>query len=437
MKQNLMKWAVLALCAFVYTSCGDDDDKNKKECTKENQAEKCGNGKVCNDQGKCVDDPSIIRCTQANAAEKCGADKICSADGICVAKPDCTDNDGCEGDLVCSAEGKCVEAAKCTDDDGCEGDLVCSADGQCIEAVECETSDQCEGDLICSDNKCIAEGACSKNDDCNIGQICNDENKCENKVLVCGNGIREGAEECDRADFSEMAKVCGAGMVEKDNAVWICTSECKIDKSQACIADPSKPGIGIISEFALQVEYGVGVEAFYAEIANVGEGDLDLSKCAVRATGDNDPNSGNHASVALEGILEPGSVFVVCAVEDDDVVTLDGVTCDKIIADTEEGSLLPNSGFKDNQLFVLVCNDAAVDYVYYAAGILNWFGPSFVRSCMSATPNASVMPNDTTHMFTEQATNTLGSYACSNAECMKNDDCDDGAECLFGVCVVD
>jgi len=429
MKKNLMKWSVLALCAFVYTSCGDDD-KDKAECTKATEAKDCKEGYICSDAGKCI--AKKVECTQENAAEKCGADKICSADGKCVDKPECTQENAaekCGADKICSEAGKCVDKPECTQENAaekCGADKICSEAGKCVDKPECtqeNAAEKCAEGQICSEaGKCIDDGgeeACSKNEECEKGSICT-EGACVVTDNVCGNGIREGAEECDRNDFSDLAKVCGAGQVEKTDAVWSCTSECKVDKSQACIADPSKPGIGIISEIGYQFD-GDEIEAFYAEIANIGQGNLDLSKCEVRSVWSDSPNDPFANKAQLEGILEPGKVRVVCALENADVVTL--VDCIEIV--DSDKTFLPNEGpdGEKNNLFVFACEEedkdgekvsVAVDYVYYADYQFGsaWTSDHWGRTCDSLEPNAGVMKTQTLDMFAELEEANLGTFAC-------------------------
>ena len=228
---------------------------------------------VCDDLNPCTNDlcdpkvgcehvPNSAPCSDGNA---CTTDDICSG-GVCVAtvSVDCDDDNPCTHD-TCSVADGCVNTPQdggCSDDDACTLGDFCE-EGECqsgAEALACDdengcTDDSCDGDSGCvytaNDAACDDSNACTENDTCGDGsckpgsaKVCPSDNDacttdscdptqgCIYTAITpcCGNGSKEGAEECDDGNNAN-----GDG----------CSSQCK---SEASCTDVGNDKLIYVSE---------------------------------------------------------------------------------------------------------------------------------------------------------------------------------------------
>jgi cysteine-rich repeat protein len=164
----------------------------------------------------------------------CNGAETCSSSGTCVAGTDVADKTPCTragatGNHYCNA-GNCapsrcgdgvVDAAaqeQCDDanainGDGCEEDckFTCATNPNCDNANPCDGAETCDQ----AQHKCAAGANLADGTGCGTGRVCR-QGSCV--TAGCGNGVREGAEECDDGNTRE-ADGC-------DND---CTFSCKAD----------------------------------------------------------------------------------------------------------------------------------------------------------------------------------------------------------------
>ncbi len=187
--------------------CTDDACDSVEGCVNTNNSKPCIDGDVCTTGDHCEGGECV-----GGEALDCDDDNPCTDDSCdpleaCVNTPNsaacsdanqCTTGDHCDGGL-CVTTGLllCDDGNVCTNDN-CDPDLGCiySANSQpCSDGNACTVDDQC-GDgacqsgeaLVCPDdgNTCTSEG-------------CDPQSGCKTETVpdCCGNGIKEGAEQCD------------------------------------------------------------------------------------------------------------------------------------------------------------------------------------------------------------------------------------------------
>lgn len=198
-------------------------------------------GKVCNDQGRCVLTDSNVSCSCTNTSQyggkKCQTECGCSINGVCSVDGKCSCTPGYMGELCqlyCPGGGNCNNHGNCTLINGganvkceCEDDHkgksckhvcprseinreVCHGRGVCKETVDNSTAE-----CVCNSN--WNGTACSKT--CRQGKGCNEEyGKCNWQTEKC---------------------ICGEGMVAPHLGCIPCEKECI---QGTCIWDTSKNG---------------------------------------------------------------------------------------------------------------------------------------------------------------------------------------------------
>ncbi len=234
-------------CQFVPNNL-DCDDSN--ECTVGDQCAKgwClpGPALTCNDDNLCTTDlcqpgegctftTNSVPCDDANpctTADTCGG-------GTCQGGPalDCDDNNPCTDDS-CDALSGCVHTHNTA---GCQDGNACSTGDTCVEGacvpglgvLECSDGNPCTDDGCNPAVGCIFVNnsvACSDGDACTDGDACDkgacapgppkvcpdDGNTCTTHACdsqagcvttplpdCCGNGVKEGGEECDDGNQSD------------------------------------------------------------------------------------------------------------------------------------------------------------------------------------------------------------------------------------------
>ncbi len=287
-------------------------------CDEEENCGTCGNGYVCNNNGKCVEESTCVPTTCEELERVCGeASDGCGKALTCGI---CNDNNLCTEDS-CSQNGKCVySSTSCDDNNECTTDVCdpstgcshasltgisckednnpCTTDicnnGLCTHIPIsdcCTTNSQCGSGAFCpqdrcnlSDNKCYSNyPSCTNNDGCcplgcNLGNDndcttctgnsqCNDNNVCTTDTCVsgtctftpitqcinndgccptgcnavndnncnpkCGNGVREGSEQCDGLQLGSATCVSLLGSGYTSGSLT-CTSGCIYNVSNCC-----------------------------------------------------------------------------------------------------------------------------------------------------------------------------------------------------------
>ncbi len=226
-------------CIYTFNSAPCNDDN---ACTlKDNcQLGECvGSGQLtCSDANLCTDDscnaltgceflPNAVGCDDGN---ECTAVDQCQG-GSCIGSgaPDCDDGNPCTTDLCDAAKGcvninnsdPCDNGNACTENDVCSGGACQDGDAVTCDDGNICTDNTCDPDLGCQYPlnlaPCDDGNICTENDRCANGQCqagpaisCEDNDKCTQNtcepdsgcvypaiVPCCGNGVKEGGEECD------------------------------------------------------------------------------------------------------------------------------------------------------------------------------------------------------------------------------------------------
>ena len=212
--------------------CTTDICTPEAGCTTINNVLPCDDGNPCTIQdacqaGACQGGPAL-NCDDSNPC----TDDSCDVDSGCI---HVNNSAGCEDGNACTTGDTCVAGAcvpglgvlECADenpctDDGCNPDVGCifvnNSDG-CTDGNACT-----DGDL-CDKGACVPGPALDCPDDGNTctTHACEPESGCVTTPVAecCGNGIKEGGEECDDGN-----------QVNGDD----CSSNCQ-DAAGSCFAD--------------------------------------------------------------------------------------------------------------------------------------------------------------------------------------------------------
>ena len=154
---------------------------------------------LCNDNNLCTDDScdANLGCQFAPNALPCDDGNACTA------------NDACTGG-VCGGPDQvdCNDENLCTDDS-------CDPESGCVNAnntVPCDDQNKCTVTDGCTGGTCLGSGAlaCDDDDACTTDS-CDPQQGCVNAAITpcCGNGVKDGAEECDGDDDTACPGKCG------------------------------------------------------------------------------------------------------------------------------------------------------------------------------------------------------------------------------------
>ena len=283
--------------------CTDDSCHPQNGCENINNTVACNDSNVCTtgDQcagGACVGGPAP-NCDNGNVCtnDSCDPDLGCvhlSNNAGCNDGNECTTGDQCSaGSCVGGAPPNCDDGNICTDDScnvltGCQN---ANNLGPCSDGNACTANDTCAGGvcapgvaLFCQDNNvctddscnpatgcvfannsagCNDNSQCTNDDKCSGGQCggtpvqCNDGKACTNDTCnpgtgcvyspispCCGNGVKEGSEQCDDGNnnngdgCSSACKneggACVPPSVEEGNHCWVHALSCGESHSAAC-----------------------------------------------------------------------------------------------------------------------------------------------------------------------------------------------------------
>lgn len=193
--------------------CDDGNDINDDECTNKCGPTSCGDGKIqppeqCDDgklnseTGACLPNCSEASCGDLNIEE---GEEVC--DGSNVGAATCMTEGFDGGTLLCSAECNELETSNCF---SCGNDVVEPAsmeecDGADLQGQSCD--DFAPMDTTPSGGALVCTKACDL-----------DSSSC----TFCGDGVREGTEECDGADLN--GQDCGSQGFT--NGVLGCAADC-------------------------------------------------------------------------------------------------------------------------------------------------------------------------------------------------------------------
>jgi len=283
--------------------CTDDGCDPQDGCTHINNVLDCSDGNVCttadkcaagfcvggpvqncDDGNPCTDDSCdpALGCVHTPNGNGCNDGNACTTNdqckgGSCVggAPPNCDDGNVCTDDY-CDVNAGCVHgsnSAPCTDNNACTANDTCAM-GVCVPgaAVVCNDNNPCTNDscnpaagcqFVNNGNACNDNNACTTNDHCSGGLCtgsvlnCNDGNQCTSDSCnpatgcvympispCCGNGVKEGGEECDDGNTnngdgcSSVCKteggVCQAPSVLEGNYCWVHGLNCGESHAAAC-----------------------------------------------------------------------------------------------------------------------------------------------------------------------------------------------------------
>lgn len=212
--------------------CTDDICTPADGCTVVNNALPCNDANPCTTAdtcsgGTCQGGPAL-NCDDSNPC----TDDSCSPDTGCVHQNNAT---GCEDGNACTTADTCVAGAcipglgtlECSDDNPCTDD-GCNPDVGCIfvnNSVDCTDDDACTDGDLCTNGACVPGPALDCPDDGNTctSHACDSDSGCVTTPVAdcCGNGIKEGGEECDDGN-----------QVGNDQ----CSADCK-EAAGSCFAD--------------------------------------------------------------------------------------------------------------------------------------------------------------------------------------------------------
>ena len=177
-------------------------------CISTNNTVPCDDANPCTSNDACLDGGCqggpALNCNDSNPC----TDDTCASDSGCV---HANNQAGCEDGNACTTQDTCVEGAcipgtgtlQCADENPCTDD-GCNPEVGCIfvnNSVACTDDDACTDGDTCVNGACVPGPPKDCPDDGNTctTHACNPNVGCETTVLpdCCGNGIKEGGEECD------------------------------------------------------------------------------------------------------------------------------------------------------------------------------------------------------------------------------------------------
>lgn len=239
------------------TVCGDDGICIEAECS---AIDPCDiSYKVCFD-GKCID--------KCKSDKNCAEDQICNTtSGLCTAR---CNADSCGSGMVCGDDGRCT-AGECSKLTPCAGSgKVCSASNECVAQTfdhnecyfyrcdyQCDCNARCKNAYNESDSDAVKQeklnacnisckkdcASCQKlNKTCPDGKQCNAFNQCIDSSTANGKGLGEPC---------SATKECAASLACIKNTVdnqGFCKPEAYLMDRQACASGSDKCVGNIIVE---------------------------------------------------------------------------------------------------------------------------------------------------------------------------------------------
>mgnify|MGYP006971705140 CR=1 FL=1 len=212
--------------------CTTDVCTSEDGCTTINNTLPCDDSNPCTTQDACQDGGCqggpALDCDDSNPC----TDDSCDDDSGCI---HVNNSAGCEDGNACTTGDTCVQGAcipglgvlECADENPCTDD-GCNPDVGCIfvnNSDGCTDGDACTDGDLCVKGACVPGPALECPDDGNTctTHACDSDSGCVTTPVAdcCGNGIKEGGEECDDGN-----------QVNGDD----CTLECK-DAAGSCFAD--------------------------------------------------------------------------------------------------------------------------------------------------------------------------------------------------------
>ena len=235
--------ASVLFAIFAFAACGTDDTS---------QAEGNGGGEEveCQDDVDC--DPGSV-CTPSNSCtsascDHCVDDQICyvssdNPDGTCSAS-DCSADADCGDELDC-VDGSCSESSACSSNDDCPDGEICSPGGSCVEGEDnggggddCSDDTECDPGEECEDGSCVDDGS-GGGDDCEL-----DPGMCEGATPYLDENACECVE-CQMTSHCTGDDVCqngscvddGGGSSNDSPGPAECDTTCSQDQPGTCGGD--------------------------------------------------------------------------------------------------------------------------------------------------------------------------------------------------------
>ena len=223
----------------------------------------CGTDCTVDTSGCTTDEPPVCGDDIAEGAEVC--------DGTDLVAEDCTTQGFDGGDLACASDCTAFDTSACTTDEP----PMCGDDAVNQDSEECDGSDL-------ADETCESQGFTSGTLDCNDDCTFDTDDCSEDPGAMCGDGVAEGDEECDRMDL--LGATCESQGF--DSGTVACTVTCRLDTS-GCEA----AGMDVGSDVGADVGGGV-------DVGTEDGGDDDEGCCSIAA-----PNSGSGRGYLALGAL--------------------------------------------------------------------------------------------------------------------------------------
>ena len=214
-------------------------------------------------------------CDDGNTADGDGCSAECQDEGCTAQTPGWPSVPLCDDGLLCTTNtctnGSCQAAALCDDgnsctDDTCTGDgcLYTNNTGVCDDGLSCTAGDTCSGGLCVGTTTCAPGTFCSPFlDQCVAGASTSTTSTTTTSTTtttvaggLCGNGLVEGAEQCDDGDTLWVAGefcsascvmlACGdpddSGAVTASDALFVLRSAVHLASCDLCLCDVDDGG---------------------------------------------------------------------------------------------------------------------------------------------------------------------------------------------------
>jgi len=221
-------------CGDGYVSTPNTPGGGTEECdtgsSTDPKPDTCSHPKVCVNC-KCVGSGDSVSCTgNTLGVDRTDLNKFNKDTMTCT--DDCSllygENYECNiGSCTCTPKAPPEEEEEEEEEE--EGEPECG-NGKVETGENCEYSSQCPAGYVCESCRCVREDqGCTDDGDCSSGyRCCPDTHVCVPEEAYCGNGIREGTEQCDGSDMQD----CGED--DACSEACVCVSPPSLDCKSIC-----------------------------------------------------------------------------------------------------------------------------------------------------------------------------------------------------------